>query len=85
MAVPSVHNLSKIAVTLNIKFEWLATGRGSMIYEDETKEKEHQAGLLVNEVKSPAWGNNEFFTLYSKLTACQKQALIAFLKAMIST
>ena len=51
---PSVENLIKIAIALDVPFEWLATGRGPMalsagIYEGPT---EHQAErMLTSEEK----------------------------------
>ncbi len=32
---PSVENLVKLSVVLNVRFEWLATGRGAMEYHEE--------------------------------------------------
>lgn len=35
---PSVENLVKLAVILNIRFEWLATGRGTMEYSEDSSD-----------------------------------------------
>jgi transcriptional regulator with XRE-family HTH domain len=41
---PSVENIAKLAVILNISFEWLATGRGEMEYSDEGREQLKEVG-----------------------------------------
>jgi len=35
MITPTVENLSKLAITLAVNFEWLATGRGDMDYNQK--------------------------------------------------
>jgi len=41
---PSVKNIAKLAVILNVSFEWLATGRGEMAYSNEGRDLLREEG-----------------------------------------
>ncbi|MBT3347064.1 MAG: helix-turn-helix transcriptional regulator, partial [Thiotrichales bacterium] len=55
---PSVSNLSRLAIELNVSFEWLATGRGKM--EMELKGD-------INDVSKPSYGPEQNFLNSEKI------------------
>jgi len=40
VTTPSVENLSRLAIVLDVYFEWLATGRGEMVYPNSSRNPE---------------------------------------------
>lgn len=46
ITTPSVEHLSKLALLLDVNFEWLATGRGERDYKDLNSVKEHAGTYL---------------------------------------
>lgn len=57
-ATPSAENLARIAVSTNVQFEWLATGRGRMSFKSDLAGQEDPSALLNysahNEVEARA-------------------------------
>lgn len=72
---PSVSNLAKIAAILNVRFEWLSTGRGEMRYTEGARE-EH-APYRVEEFPPDQM---ELLKMYLLLTPGRRQALLEFIK-----
>jgi hypothetical protein len=79
ITAPSTEHLARLAVLLEVNFEWLTTGRGDMDYTTGIREaslpyrpsaeflSEEQQGLLE---------------AYSHLTAKQRSSLLDFLKTL---
>ena len=76
ITVPSVVNLSKLAWHLNVRFEWLSTGRGEMAYGDNEL---IQVPVLDASISAD---QKEMLEVYSALPATQKEALLGFLKTL---
>lgn len=72
---PSVSNLAKLAVILNVRFEWISTGRGEMKYEEGAKED--RATYSVDEFPPDQM---ELLKLYLLLTPGRRQALLEFIR-----
>jgi len=79
VTVPSVLHLSQLAWILDVRFEWLATGRGDMPYDASAREPE----TVYNQVKDfmPA-DQKEIMHIYSGLPDRQKLALLEFLRTL---
>ena len=69
---PSTHNLIKIAAITGVSFEWLATGRGNMVWKHTIKEPKASYGALSAKEKS-------LLSLFSKLPERKQKALLEFL------
>jgi len=76
ITVPSVVNLSKLAWHLDIRFEWIATGRGEMLYDVSGQSSE----VLHHDVIS--LDQKGMLEVYSALPVAQKEALLGFLKTL---
>jgi len=76
VTVPSVLNLSKLSWHLNVRFEWISTGRGEMAYDVN----EHRVEVSSEEAMSA--DQKEMLEVYSALPVVQKEALLDFLKAL---
>jgi len=79
ITAPSVLNLSRLAWVLDVHFEWLATGRGEMLYGVQTQKSgadDNQAGCFI-----PA-DQKEVVAIYSGLPSRRKSALLEFLKTL---
>lgn len=72
---PSVSHLASLAVILNVRFEWLSTGRGEMRYEDGVQEE--RAPYRADEFPPDQM---ELLKLYLLLTPGRRQALLEFIK-----
>ena len=74
---PSTANLMKIAVITGVSFEWLATGRGEMVWQPET------AGTGISEMASD-YGRlspleKHLLKLFEGLSERRRKALLDFL------
>lgn len=74
---PDTDNLEKIAIETGTSFEWLATGRGEMVYMPI-----HGVGQTVAkyDVVTRTDDQRLLLQLYSKLKPTQRQALLTLLK-----
>jgi len=66
---PSTSNLIKIALITGVSFEWLATGRGEMLWHERSAED--FGGLSARE--------KFLLKLFAELTERRQKALLAFL------
>lgn len=69
---PSTGNLIKIAAITGVSFEWLATGRGEMVWQYATKEPGAVYGGLSPQEKY-------LLKLFGKLPERRQKALLEFL------
>ncbi|MDD2724391.1 MAG: helix-turn-helix domain-containing protein [Methylovulum sp.] len=69
---PSTQNLIKIATITGVSFEWLATGRGDMVWHYTIKEPNNSYGELSPKEKY-------LLGLFAKLPERRQKALLAFL------
>ncbi|MDQ6987514.1 MAG: helix-turn-helix domain-containing protein [Mariprofundaceae bacterium] len=79
VTAPSVVNLSRLAWVLDVRFEWVATGRGEMLYdacaqETETAHNQSKDFIPVDQ--------KEVMQIYSGLPGKRKSALLAFLRTL---
>ena len=70
---PSVSNLSRLALILNVRFEWLATGRGPMAL---TPTGNH----LQKSHASDAERAESLLSLYRMLPAGQRSSMLDFIR-----
>ncbi len=79
LSLPSVEKLSKLAVLLTIRFEWLVTGRGKMEYisgiEDEKAGATEYNFFLTSEQR-------ELLTQYGRLSAKGRDTVLDLLRIM---
>ncbi|MCU7837464.1 MAG: helix-turn-helix domain-containing protein [gamma proteobacterium symbiont of Taylorina sp.] len=69
---PSVENLSKLALLLNVHFEWLATGRGERDYIESNQ---------IGEEKAPQYAaSNQINTLFQLLPNDLQIGMLELLK-----
>ncbi len=72
---PTVEHLASIAALLDVRFEWLATGRGAMDYEPGIREEPASyAGTSADEAR--------LLAVYRRLSAKKKKSLLAFLSTL---
>jgi len=79
VTAPSVMNLSRLAWVLDVHFEWLATGRGEMLYDASARETGmtgNQAGCFI------AADQKEVMAIYSGLPTRRKTTLLEFLRTL---
>lgn len=69
---PSTGNLIKIAAITGVSFEWLATGRGDMVWQQALKEPDAGYGGLSSKEKY-------LLKLFSDLPERRQKALLEFL------
>ena len=74
---PSVDNLARVAVALNARFEWLATGRGPMWYSDKVSES---PPIYANRKDLLSTEELELLTFYRRRKLERRAALLEFLK-----
>ncbi len=79
VTVPSVLNLSRLAWHLDVRFEWLATGRGEMIYVAGVRETETVYDQDKDFIQAD---QKEVMRIYSGLSARRKTALLEFLRTL---
>ena len=79
LSLPSVEKLSKLAVLLEARFEWLVTGRGEMEYvcgiEDEKAGSTEHDFFLTAEQR-------ELLTHYARLSAKSRNTIMDLLRIM---
>ncbi len=79
LSLPSVKKLSKLAVLLEVRFEWLVTGRGEMEYvrgiEDEKAGSTERDFSLTIEQR-------ELLTHYARLSAKGRHTIMDLLRIM---
>ena len=69
---PSTHNLIKIATITGVSFEWLATGRGDMVWQLTLKEPNAGYGQLLPRERF-------LLSLFAKLPERKQTALLELL------
>lgn len=74
---PSVKNLIQIAIICRVRFEWLATGRGAMPYEDGVGEE--PPPYTIDDFPKD---QQDLLQEYLRLKPGQRHALLAFLKKL---
>lgn len=78
--VPSVENLSKIAMALGVRFEWLATGRGPRDFDLAVAE---EAPNMCAFLEVPLdRESREVLDVFSKLSPVSRRRLLAFLRSI---
>ncbi len=72
---PTVEHLVRIAILLDVRFEWLATGRGDMSYDPGVREESpsYTAGSA---------DEGRLLAVYRRLSAKKKKSLLTFLSAL---
>jgi transcriptional regulator with XRE-family HTH domain len=70
---PSVTNLSKLAVILDVDFDWLATGRGNMRSGVEQRLSPYAADIIPPD-------QQELLDIYLRLKPQRQRALLDFLR-----
>ena len=81
LSVPSVENLSRLAIALQIRFEWLATGRGRM--DLNTQFETYEQDTVYDPAEIVALQDlKELITIYHRLPVKQKNTLLAFMKTL---
>lgn len=73
---PNIENLSRLALILNVAFEWLATGRGQM--EPRGRVTETQANYANQQVLSDQ--QRELLAGFARLSQNKRDALVRFLQ-----
>ena len=79
ISTPSVANLSRLAVALDVSFEWLATGRGEM--EIGKRMREENLGYGV-ESDALLQEQQEMHSLFFRLRMDQRAALHDFMRTL---
>lgn len=84
---PSVENLAAVSVACNVRFEWLATGRGGRDYVEPDLHPEEYAVPVVSErqsagyaVSSSSTTESELLRLVRGLRPKQRKALSTFIR-----
>ena len=70
MSSPSLENLRKMAESLHVSFEWLATGRGNQYL--------HQPGDMVSDDDV----DDEIISQLHRMTVMKKRAILNVMRAM---
>jgi transcriptional regulator with XRE-family HTH domain len=78
-ARPSVENLAKLAIVLNVRFDWLATGRGSMTYSPGVQEETPPYAACEDFLPSD---QRALLKAYLRLPARKRKALIELLEGL---
>lgn len=73
-ATPAVENMSAIAISLNVSFEWIATGRGDR-YVRPNEIKDSAAHYLTND-------ENAMLNIFRNLKTEQKKSLNVIMLSM---
>jgi len=76
---PNVEHLSRVAGILNVRFEWLATGRGEQYYSPGIRDESPQYGGLDSLLNSD---ERHLLETYRRLTPRQRKALLELLAGM---
>lgn len=77
---PTTDSLLSLATSLNVSFEWLATGRGQPEYHEQTATSTRQPAVPYG--TDPDLG--ELTAYLSTLNSSKRQALVVFLRALVS-
>ena len=80
LSTPSTENLSRIAVVLNVRFEWLALNRGAMEYEN-TNDEPMKTDLNKKDSFIPT-DLKDLIEIYHALPSDSRSAMIAGIKAL---
>ncbi len=80
LSVPSTDNLSRIAIVLNVRFEWLALNRGEMEYES-SKESPGIPESMSDDGFIPA-DLRELIEIYHSLPSDARSKMIEGIKAL---
>jgi len=81
-ARPNVDNLTRLAVVFNVRFDWLANGRGSMTYDND-KGDDSGEPLVANGELPP--DQQELLSLFRCLPAGKQSAVMTLVKDLQST
>ena len=73
---PSITNLSKLAVILDVDFDWLATGRGNMQYGEGLRASPYPAEIIPPD-------QQELLAAYQRLKPRRQKELLDFLRHWI--
>jgi transcriptional regulator with XRE-family HTH domain len=82
---PSIKNLSKIAIALNISFEWLATGREVVMFDDKNeglKNGEQNKQQAEQEQMKRHKQQVQMSAIFENMDSRQQQYLLSFLDSM---
>lgn len=71
LTTPSIENLSALARVLEVRFEWLATGRGEMMFSIDHSGEGERESLA---------GQKELLTLFHGLSNSQREAILNLLR-----
>ena len=78
-AAPSVVRLIHLAKTLDVNFEWLATGRGEVEFVEPGIHESPAAYARRQQTRQA----QELLELFNSLPTAAKEALLALLRAMV--
>lgn len=70
---PNIRNMEKLAILLDVNFEWLATGRGPREYAPQISEPSANYARLINE------GEKQILQCFRALPEKKRQALLILL------
>lgn len=73
---PNVEHLAKVAAILNVRFEWLATGRGEQYYAPGIQDESPQYGGLDSLLHSD---ERHLLETYRRMLPRQRKALLELL------
>lgn len=79
ISIPSVAYLSRLAVVLDVSFEWLATGRGEMEVNERIRKMEVGYGPFS---KDQLVEQQEIQSLFFKLKMDQRASLLTFMRTI---
>lgn len=76
---PSVTNLSRLAVILDVRFEWLATGHGGQQYDPQVREESLGQEPAVAFMSTD---QREMLEIYVGLTPKRQMRLLEFMRTL---
>lgn len=81
-SAPSVENLARVAVILDVRFEWLATGRGTKEYESVARDVSPPVHINPPHEMRLSDDERQLLAVFGRLSAASRSTLIAFLKTL---
>ena len=80
-ARPNVDNLTRLAVVFNVRFDWLANGRGPMTYAANDDANSSEPVVLKGQLPPD---QEELLELFSSLPAAKQNAVMTLVKGLQS-
>ena len=76
-ACPNVDNMTRLAVVFNVRFDWLANGRGPMTYGPEDTGTDSEPKVLKGQLPPD---QRELLDLFSGLSTTKQDAVMTLIK-----